>query len=139
MPMTAGTREPARLSPEARSRLLDGRMVMIKETLKLNDTQLRLWAPVEQHIRARTADRLSASYLIALAARVVQEVSDLVRLAQEADKYLPTLSIDSEVRFRSAAERAAFTADLTSVVTELVARYHDASSPGGRSPQRDSR
>ena len=47
----------ARLSPEARSRLLDGRMAMIKETLKLNDTQLRLWAPVEQHIRARAADR----------------------------------------------------------------------------------
>jgi LTXXQ motif family protein len=47
----------ARLSPEARSRLLDGRMAMIKETLKLNDTQLRLWAPVEQHIRARVAAR----------------------------------------------------------------------------------
>jgi hypothetical protein len=46
-----------RLSPEARSRLLDGRMAMIKETLKLNDTQLKLWAPVEQHIRARAADR----------------------------------------------------------------------------------
>jgi len=47
----------ARLSPEARSRLLDGRMAMIKETLKLNDTQLKLWAPVEQHIRASAADR----------------------------------------------------------------------------------
>jgi len=32
-------------------------MAMIKETLKLDDTQLRLWAPVEQHIRARAADR----------------------------------------------------------------------------------
>ena len=82
---------------------------------------------------ARTADRLSASYLIALAARVVQEVGDLVRRAREADKHLPTLSIDTEIRFRSAAERAAFTADLTRAVTALAARYHDASSPGGRS------
>ena len=82
---------------------------------------------------ARTADRLSASYLIALAARVVQEVSDLVRRAREADKHLATLSIDTEIRFRSAAERAAFTADLTRAVTTLAARYHDASSPGGRS------
>ena len=82
---------------------------------------------------ARTADRLSASYLIALAARVVQEVSDLVRRARAADKPLATLSIDTEIRFRSAAERAAFTADLTRAVTELAARYHDASSPGGRS------
>ena len=82
---------------------------------------------------ARTADRLSASYLIALAARVVQEVSDLVRRAREADKHLATLSIDTEIRFRSAAEHAAFTADLTRAVAELAARYHDASSPGGRS------
>jgi predicted ArsR family transcriptional regulator len=82
---------------------------------------------------ARTADRLSASYLIALGARIVQEVSNLVQLAAEADKHLATLSIDTEVRFRSAAERAAFTAELTQAVTALAARYHDASSPGGRS------
>ncbi len=82
---------------------------------------------------ARTADRLSASYLIALAARVVQEVSDLVRRARAADKGLATLSIDTEIRFRSAAERAEFTAELTRAVTALATRYHDASSPGGRS------
>jgi len=82
---------------------------------------------------ARTADRLSASYLIALAARVVQEVSDLVRRARDTDKHLATLSIDTEIRFRSSAERATFTAELSRAVTELAARYHDASSPGGRS------
>jgi hypothetical protein len=82
---------------------------------------------------ARTADRLSASYLIALAARVVQEVSDMVRRAWEADKHLATLSIDTEIRFRSATERAAFSAELTRAVAALGARYHDASSPGGRS------
>ena len=46
-----------RLSPEARGRLLDGRMAMIKETLKLNDAQLKLWGPVEQHIRTTAAER----------------------------------------------------------------------------------
>jgi predicted ArsR family transcriptional regulator len=81
----------------------------------------------------KSADRLSASYLIALAARIVQEVSDLVRRAREADKHLPTLSIDTEIRFRSSAERAAFTADLTRAVTALAAHYHDPSFPGGRS------
>jgi hypothetical protein len=81
---------------------------------------------------ARTADRLSASYLIALAARVVQEVSDLVRRAREADKHLPTLSIDTEIRFRSAIERAAFTRELTQAVTSLAAHYHDSEAVGGR-------
>lgn len=81
----------------------------------------------------RGADRLSASYLIALAARIVREVGALLRRAREAGKRLPTLSLDTEIRFRSAAERAAFSGELTQAVTRLVARYHDASSPDGRS------
>jgi DNA-binding transcriptional ArsR family regulator len=80
----------------------------------------------------RGADRLSASYLIALAARVVQEVSGLVRRATAANKPLATLSLDAEIRFTSAAARANFTRELTDSVMSLVARYHDATTPGGR-------
>ena len=81
---------------------------------------------------ARTADRLSASYLIALAARVVREVGELVRAASATGKRLATLSIDTEIRFRSATDRAAFSRELAASVAELVARYHDATAPGGR-------
>jgi DNA-binding transcriptional ArsR family regulator len=80
----------------------------------------------------RRADRLSASYLIALAARVVREVSGLVGRSSEVEKRLPTLSIDTEIRFRSAAERAAFSGELAEAVTALASRYHDESAPGGR-------
>jgi DNA-binding transcriptional ArsR family regulator len=80
----------------------------------------------------RIADRLSARYLIALAARVVREVAGLARRADRAGKRLPTLALDTEIRFRSAAERAAFTSDLADAVTDLVSRYHDAGAPGGR-------
>ena len=82
---------------------------------------------------ARKADRLSAGYLIALAARVVREVSDLVRRAKAADKRLATLSIDTEIRFRSPLERAAFTEELTAAIARLASRYHDAEAPDGRS------
>ena len=81
---------------------------------------------------ARASDRLSARYLIALAARVVREVAVLVRGSKEQGKHLATLAIDTEVRFRSAAERAGFTAELTGAIAGLVARYHDATAPGGR-------
>jgi DNA-binding transcriptional ArsR family regulator len=81
---------------------------------------------------ARDADRLSASYLIALAARIIREVSALLRRSREINKRLPTLSLDTEIRFRSAADRAAFSNDLAEAVTKLVSRYHDASAPGGR-------
>ena len=80
----------------------------------------------------QSADRLSASYLIALAARVVREVGDLLRRSRAAGQQLPSLSIDAEIRFRSPAERAAFTDELTRAVTGLVSRYHDADAPGGR-------
>jgi hypothetical protein len=81
---------------------------------------------------ARNNDRLSAGYLIAPAARTVREGGDLWRAARQKDKRFATLSIDTVIRFRSPADRAAFTADLTNVVAALTARYHDESAPGGR-------
>ena len=81
---------------------------------------------------ARSSDRLSAGYLIALAARVVREVAELLRGSEKQGKHLATLALDTEIRFRSPAERAAFTAELTEAVAALVARYHDAAAPGGR-------
>jgi DNA-binding transcriptional ArsR family regulator len=80
----------------------------------------------------REIDRLSASYLIALGARVVREVGDLVRRAKESGKRLATLAVDTEVRFRSAADRAAFSTELTEAITKLVSKYHDESAPSGR-------
>ena len=80
----------------------------------------------------RGMDRLSASYLAALAARTLREIGQLLRRSRELNKRLATLSIDTEVRFRSAEERAAFSQELTGAVNALVARYHDESAPGGR-------
>ncbi|MEZ5095679.1 MAG: ArsR family transcriptional regulator [Nocardioides sp.] len=80
---------------------------------------------------ART-DRLSARYVIALAARVVREVATLSRRADAAGRPLATLALDADIRFASAADRAAFTQDLAGAVAALTARYHDESAPGGR-------
>jgi DNA-binding transcriptional ArsR family regulator len=80
----------------------------------------------------REIDRLSASYLIALGARMVREVGELVRRAKATGKRLATLSVDTEVRFRSPTERAAFTQELTEAIAKLVSKYHDESAPGGR-------
>lgn len=77
--------------------------------------------------------RLSAHYLTAVAARAVGEVGELLRRADRAGRTLPSLTIDTEIRFRSAAERAAFADDLAAAVAALASRYHDGSAPGGRS------
>ncbi len=80
----------------------------------------------------RSADRLSANYLIALAGRVVREVSKLVCRSKEADKWLATLSLDTEITFQSPTDRAAFSRELIDAVTKLVSKYHNATAPGGR-------
>jgi len=80
----------------------------------------------------RAVDRLSASYLIALGARIIREVGDLVHRAKAQDKRLATLAVDTEVRFRSASDRAAFSAELAEAIAKLVSKYHDESAPGGR-------
>jgi DNA-binding transcriptional ArsR family regulator len=81
---------------------------------------------------ARTPDRLSARWLIALAARTVREVGELLAGATKAGKRLATFAIDGEVRFASAADRAAFADELAQAVTALVGKYHDESAPRGR-------
>lgn len=80
----------------------------------------------------RKMDRLAASYLIALAARAVREIGDLIRRAHKARKHLATLSVDTVIRFRSPEERAAFSRELAHAINHLVAKYHDESAPGGR-------
>jgi DNA-binding transcriptional ArsR family regulator len=81
---------------------------------------------------SREVDRLSASYLIALGARVVREVGELVSRAKETSKRLATLAVDAEVRFRSPTDRAAFTSELAEAIRTLVSKYHDESAPDGR-------
>jgi DNA-binding transcriptional ArsR family regulator len=81
---------------------------------------------------ARTPDRLSARWLIAVAARTVREVGELLAGATKAGKRLATFAIDGEVRFASAADRAAFADELAQAVTALVGKYHDESAPRGR-------
>ena len=76
---------------------------------------------------ARARDRLSARYLVALAARLIDEVFTLAR--DEDSARLSTLSVDTRSPFRSPAERAARADDLAAAVTQLASKYHD---PGGR-------
>ena len=81
---------------------------------------------------SREPDQRSARWLLALAGRLVGEVGEVITGASAAGRPLATLGIDSEIRFASAKDRAAFVAELAGAVNGLVAKYHDESAPGGR-------
>jgi DNA-binding transcriptional ArsR family regulator len=81
---------------------------------------------------AEATDRFSAAYVIAVAARMLREVSRLRQAADDAGKRLATLTLETEIRFASAADRTAFAKELAHEVARLTARYHDESAPRGR-------
>jgi len=81
---------------------------------------------------SRSPDRLSARWLLAVAARLVRDVGALITGATKAGKPVATFAIDGEVRFASAADRAAFAEELANAVTALVGKYHDETTAGGR-------
>lgn len=76
----------------------------------------------------RVEDRLSSAYLIAVAARAIRELAELRDRADRAGKPIATLSLQTEVRFASPADRNAFAEDLANALAQLVREYH---TPGG--------
>jgi DNA-binding transcriptional ArsR family regulator len=81
---------------------------------------------------SRSPDQLSARWLLALGARLVQEVGTLLTGAAKARQRVATFAVDAEVRFASAADRTAFADELAQSVAALVGRYHDESATRGR-------
>jgi hypothetical protein len=77
-------------------------------------------------------DRFSASYQVAVAARTIREVAALGELANRAGKRLTTMTVDSEVRFATPADREAFARDLVGAITDVIARYNPPQASNGR-------
>jgi DNA-binding transcriptional ArsR family regulator len=80
----------------------------------------------------RRPDRLSSQWLLALAGQLVRDLGQLLSGSERTGQRLATFALDGEIRFASAADRAAFAEELATAVAELVGRYHDESAPRGR-------
>ena len=82
----------------------------------------------------RLLDRASSAYLIALASQAIAEVAVLRERAERAGKQLAMLSLQTEVRFESAAAMSGFARELTEAVASLAAKYtrDEAAAPEGR-------
>lgn len=72
---------------------------------------------------AQVADTLSAKYLVGLASKVQSELARSEELAAAAGKRLATLSINTELRFTSPEQRAAFTGALQRAIVEVAGRH----------------
>jgi DNA-binding transcriptional ArsR family regulator len=82
--------------------------------------------------RGQIADRLSATYLVAVASRAIRELGALLARAAAARKRVATLTFDTEIRFASAEARADFADELGAAMARLASKYHDPSATAGR-------
>ena len=73
-------------------------------------------------------DQTSAEYLAARAGEVVRDVGALLGRVDS----VPTLTLETKLRFATAEERAAFAHDLQEAIERLVSRYHDERAREGR-------
>jgi DNA-binding transcriptional ArsR family regulator len=79
-----------------------------------------------------TQDRLSATYLIAVAARTIRDLAWLRRGTDAEKKRLATLTLEASIRFATAADRNSFFEELTNELARLAAKYHNEEAEGGR-------
>src|SRR5688572_13047564 len=84
------------------------------------------------HGALEATDRFSAAYVIAVAARAIRDVAGLRRAADAANKRLATMTLETEIKFASAADRAAFAEELANEIARLTHKYHDENAPRGR-------
>jgi len=80
----------------------------------------------------RVGDRLSSAYLAAVAAQAIQALALLRPAAAKAGKMVPTMTLETEVRFAGPQQQQAFAKHLAQAMREAVARYHSAAAPRGR-------
>jgi len=121
-----------------------GLVELVEERRKGNCTERVLRATASSYVISPTAlaavapdpgrapDQLSARWMLALAARLVQEVGELITRSNTARQPVATFAVDTEISFASAADRAAFARELSGAVGELVGNYHNGPAKGGR-------
>ena len=78
------------------------------------------------------SDRFSTGYQLAVASRIIRDLTDLRARAERARKTVPTLTLDTRVRVASAEAQQAFATDLTNAVARVIEKHHDDRTPGGR-------
>jgi DNA-binding transcriptional ArsR family regulator len=115
-----------------------GLLELVEERRKGNMTERMLRATAAAYVispaalaavapdPARAPDRLSARWLLAVAAKLVSDVGALLTGAAKAQQKLATFALDGEIRFASPADRAAFAEELATAVAGLTGKYHSA-------------
>ena len=78
------------------------------------------------------ADAFSSAYLSTVAARALDDLAALGRAAAARGKRVPTLTLETDVRFETPADQRRFADELATAFAALAAKYHHPDAPQGR-------
>ena len=78
------------------------------------------------------ADAFSSAYLTAVAGRALNDLAALARAAAARGKRVPTLTLETDVRFATPADQRRFADELARTFATLAAKYHQPDAPQGR-------
>src|SRR5581483_4924451 len=78
------------------------------------------------------ADAFSTAYLSAVAGRALNDLAAPPRAAAARGKRVPTMTLETVVRFATPADQRRFADELTTALSTLAAKYHDSDAPNGR-------
>jgi predicted ArsR family transcriptional regulator len=79
------------------------------------------------------SDAFSSVYLSAVTTRALNDLAALRRAAAAKGKRVPTLTLETVVRFATPADQRRFAGELTELFAALAAKYHQETAPQGRS------
>src|SRR5262249_6993229 len=77
-------------------------------------------------------DAFSSAYLSAVAGRALDDLAALGRAAAARGKRVPTITLETDVRFATPADQRQFADELTTALATLAAKYHHPDAPRGR-------
>ncbi len=78
------------------------------------------------------ADAFSSAYLSAVAGRALNDLAALGRAAAARGKRVPTITLETDVRFATPADQRQFADELTTALSTLAAKYHHPDATNGR-------
>lgn len=102
--------------------LVEQKYVVTAQAFLLGPDVLGPMSP-EPSTSTRDADKMSAAYLLTLAAHMQREAGRSWRDAEAEGKRLPILSIDTELGFDNAQQRAEFAQALTTAIANVIAKH----------------
>src|SRR5262245_16782140 len=78
------------------------------------------------------ADAFSSAYLSAVAGRALNDLATLNQAAAARGKRVPTITLETDVRFATPADQRRFADELTTALSTLAAKYHHPDATHGR-------